>query len=196
MGTKDSSRKTAPPDEGDPAESELDEDQEKDQGEGATQKNGKGRFRRLTASMTRRKWLKGAVVGLLIFGMGLGITQGKKLIPASLMNPPDLLSDKGHKQDYYEEKLPSFFIPLPPEGENQAVMIRFSVIWNGLTSFRYRSLELRIRNRIYGHIKGVAREQNNLQEKTSLLESEMSNIFRESLGLEDLAVKIKEIKTI
>lgn len=197
MGSRDPSRNATSPVENPPAEQDLQEDQDQEEGEeGNQEKIKKGWIRYLSAAKTRRKWVKGAALGLLFLCMGLGFAQGKKLIPRFIGNPNALPSDKGHKQDYYEEKIPSFLIPLPAEGENQAVMIRLSVIWDGLTSFRYHGLELPIRNRIYNHIMGVVKEENNLDEKTSLLESEMSKILRECLGLESLSVKIKEVKRI
>lgn len=196
MGPKDPSRNMVPPVENPSVEEEIQENGDQEKGEETDQKKEKGRFRALCISMTPRKWVMYAGVGLLFLCMGLGITYGKKFIPSSLVNSKALPSEKGHTPDYYEETLPSFIIPLPPEGEDQAVLICFSVIWDGLTSFRYRSLELPIRNRIYGHIKGIAKEENNLQEKTPLLESELSKILRESLGLNDLAVKVKEVKVL
>ncbi len=175
---------------------ESDKEAEQTQGEG--KKNGKeaGRLRRLFDPLRGRKWVTGVVLTLFFMGLGLGLTQGYKWLPSSVKKLSPLTSDKSQKQDYYEEKLSPLFIPLQPDAPNQAVMIDFSVIWDGLASFRYKCMELQIRNRLYRYLVGFSEAGDNFKEKAAFIETEMSKIFRESLGMESLTVKVKEIREI
>jgi len=180
--------------------SELDEEdeaeEEQQQGEEQTPREKKGRLRRLGGSLTGRKWITGGVLAVLFAVLGFGITQGYKWIPNTGHKIKPLSSAKNAKQDFYEEKLPPLFIPLQPDAASQAVMIDFSVIWDGLASFRYKSMELQIRNRLYRYMVGLSEKKQDLKEKTSFIEAQLSKIFRESLGMEDLAIKVKEIREI
>lgn len=175
---------------------ELDEEEERQQGEEQTPKEKTGRPGRSGGSLKGRRWITGGVLAILFAGLGLGITQGYKWIPNIGHKIAPLSSEKIAKQDFYEEKLPPLFIPLQPDAANQAVMIDFSVIWDGLASFRYKSMELQIRNRLYRYMVGLSEKKQDFREKASFIEAQLSKIFRESLGMEDLAIKVKEIREI
>lgn len=177
---------------------ELDEEEEEEQirEEEPNPEEKKGLFRRLGGSLMGRKWITCSLLALLFAGLGLGITQGYKWVPTTVRNLRPGPSAENSKHDFYEEKLPPLFIPLQPDAGNQAVMIDFSVIWDGLASFRYKSMELQIRNRLYRYMVGLSEKKQNFGEKASFIEAQLSEIFRESLGMEDLAVKVKEIREI
>ncbi|MBW2015429.1 MAG: hypothetical protein JRJ01_01095 [Deltaproteobacteria bacterium] len=167
-------------------------------GETPEDKSRPGRLKRWTSSLRRRPWITVGVATFLFLGVGLGVTvtQGKRIIPGETIRAAVSPHLKDPGKDYYEEKLRPLLLPLPSGSENQAVLIKFSVIWDGLTSFRYRALELQIRNRLYTHMKSLVAREQDPQDKTPLLEAEMSRILRESLGTGDLAIKIKEVKGI
>lgn len=180
---------------------ELNEDEE---GSGKTEekeeteetKSKIGRFRRLGDKLKGKKWVTGAVLVMVFTVLGWGITQGYKWLPSTSIKRTVQLKKEDTSPDYFEEKLASLYIPLPEDEEREFAVIRFSVIWDGLASFRYKSMELQIRDRLYRYVVGFSQEKTDLEEKSSFLEAEMSKIFRESLGMENLAVKIKEIKEI
>jgi hypothetical protein len=93
-----------------------------------------------------------------------------------------------------EEKLDPFFIPISIQGQESIALIDFSVIWDGLTSVRYKKMELEIRDDIYEQIKSLAQKDEHFKDQAAFLEEDMGRIFRRTLGVEDLKVKIKEIK--
>ena len=181
---------------------ELDEDEEEEEEEhqpqGEKQSSGEktGRLGRLAGSLKGHWWMTVGVLVILFAGLGLGITQGTKWIPRVGHGISPVSSARSAKQDFYEEKLPPLFIPLQPDAANQAVMIDFSVIWDGLASFRYKSMVLQIRNRLYRYLVGLSEKEQDLGGKAAFIEAQLSRIFRESLGMEDLAIKIKEIREI
>jgi hypothetical protein len=93
-----------------------------------------------------------------------------------------------------EEKLNPFFIPVSV-GERQGVaVIDFSVIWDGLASVRYKKMELEIRDALFEHVKSLAEKDENFKDQALFLEEDMGRILRRALGVEDLKVKIKDIK--
>ncbi len=175
---------------------ELDEEEEQPQGGKQSPGEEPGRLGWLAGSLKGRWWMTIGVLVFLFAGLGLGVTQGTKWIPKVGHKIRPLSSARNEKHDFYEEKLPPFFIPLQPDAANQAVMIDFSVIWDGLASFRYKSMALQIRNRLYWYLVGLSEKEQGLEEKVAFIEAQLSKIFRESLGMEDLAIKIKEIREI
>ncbi|RPI77000.1 MAG: hypothetical protein EHM45_10860 [Desulfobacteraceae bacterium] len=93
-----------------------------------------------------------------------------------------------------EEKLNPFFIPILV-GEQQGIaVIDFSVIWDGLASVRYKKTELEIRDTLFEHMKSLAEKDENFKDQALFLEEDMARILRRALGVEDLKVKIKDIK--
>lgn len=95
-----------------------------------------------------------------------------------------------------EESLSPFFIPLPASSSQQVVMITLSAAWPARTSVHYRSKELQIREHLYEYLLKLAEKENNLENKTSLLEKEMTNMLRELLGREEVAVRIEKVRTL
>jgi len=93
-----------------------------------------------------------------------------------------------------EEILLPFIIPLPPDSIGSAVRIDFSVIWDGLASVRFEKNELHIRDKLYKDIVRLANESEDQTIKSDFLEKKMTTIFRELLSVQNLVIKIKEIK--
>ena len=93
-----------------------------------------------------------------------------------------------------EEKLNPFFIPVSVGGQQCVAVIDFSVIWDGLDSVRYKKLELEIRDALFEHVKSLAEKDENFKDQILFLEEDMGRILRRALGVEDLKVRIKNIK--
>ncbi|MFZ7113260.1 MAG: hypothetical protein ACOWYE_16380 [Desulfatiglandales bacterium] len=201
MSTNDQGHEALFPDDNEELEGltgkELDEEEEAEtRGEDGDAVAGYGRFQRVFRGLKGRTGIRVGIALMLFLGLGVGMIQGQRWFPRSGDSPATLSEAAGVDQDHYEEKLSPLFVPVPEGGACEAVMIRFSVIWDGLASFRYGNMELQIRNRLYQYVTGLLEEKKDLKGMIDSLEAEMRAIFRESLRLEDLAVKIKEVREI
>jgi len=145
--------------------------------------------------LIRRWWIPGTILLILI---AAGITvflnpglmkliKGKKSVDYSI----DLTND-----NLQEQGLPPFFIPPSADLSRGAVRLDLTVIWDGVASVRYKNNELRVRAEIYDYLVALAERNGNLDSQKTVMEEGMSGIFRKSLGTKDLAIKIKELKTI
>ena len=150
-------------------------------------------FDRTVQFLSNHKWSFLFALGSFFILIVLGITIGPKWLNNQGEKHPGIKPDGFFQDNLQEEGLSPFFIPLPPGSPKRLVMIDFSVIWDGLASVRFNKVELRIRDYLYRYIVELAERSEDLQEKTALLETEMSRIFRERLGMENLEIKIKEI---
>ncbi len=61
---------------------------------------------------------------------------------------------------------------------------------------RYKNNELRVRAEIYDYLTDLAGKSEDLNSQKTVMEDGMTGIFRKSLGTKDLAIKIKELKSI
>lgn len=150
-------------------------------------------FGRTVQFLSNRKWSFLLAFGSFFILIGLGITIGPKLLNNQEEKRPGIKPDGFFQDNLQEESLSPFFIPLPPSSPKRLVMIDFSVIWDGLASVRFNKVELKIRDHLYRYIVELAERSEDLQQKTALLETGMSRIFREWLGMENLEIKIKKI---
>ena len=145
--------------------------------------------------MARKRVWTISLVLLVALATALGIAQGWHRMNREVQGVPEKGAAVSPGDNLYEERLSSFVVPLPPERPTQAVVVDFSVIWDGVTSFRFKKMELKIRNRLYEFMLDFAKRKD-LKEEASLLETEMGRIFKESLGTKKLAIKIGEIKAL
>ena len=90
-----------------------------------------------------------------------------------------------------EEVLSPFFIP---PGADDAIRIDLSIVWDGLAAIRYRKRELYLRSKMYDKFYEVASQNPDMNTKIPDMENEVSSMLRSSLGVRNLAVKIKEIR--
>ena len=148
---------------------------------------------RITQLLSNHKWSFLLALGSFFILIGLGITIGPRWLNNQEEKRPGIKQDGLFQDNLREEGLSPFFIPLPPSSSKRLVMIDFSVIWDGLASVRFNKVELKIRDYLYRYIVELAERGEDLQQKTALLETETSRIFREWLGMENLEIKIKEI---
>ena len=181
--------KTSPQD-ADPEEGESDSEDEGKKG--ALEPKGKFGFLK---GIDRKGLLIGLLVFIFVGGGAIAIFKsglmdtiiGKK----HSLPPVDLTGD-----NLKEESLSPFFIPPSSDLSRQAVRIDLTVIWDGLASVRFKSNELRVRAETYEYLKGFAEKTTDLSSQKSVMEEEMGAIFRKSLGVNNLAIKIKELKVI
>lgn len=96
--------------------------------------------------------------------------------------------------DFREEKLAPFFIPLSESELGKMAAVDVVALWDDLTSLRFQKKEHQIRNRLYQFLVHFEEKEVDLQGKVSSLQSQMSGIVRESLGIEDLSIRVREIK--
>lgn len=96
--------------------------------------------------------------------------------------------------DFHEQKLAPFFIPLSEGGAGKMAVVAPVALWDELTSLRFQRKEHQIRNRLYEFLVHFEEGGGNLEKKISTLQSRMSNIVRESLGIEDLTIRVREVK--
>ena len=146
-----------------------------------------------------RKWILLSVLGLFLAMAGIGVTF---FAPDLLRRKEDAKQEtklnfplaKINEDNLKEEGLSPFFIPPSTIPSRDAIRIDLSVIWDGLSSIRYKKKELRIRNDIFKYIIKVAEETDELNSRIPVMEEEIGKLLQESLGTGDLVIRIKEIK--
>lgn len=149
-------------------------------------KENRGIFRHI-----KKKWLLIGVPVLILFTGGsiafFNLTGVKK----HTLPQVDLTGD-----NLKEESLSPFFIPPSQDLSRGAVRVDFTVIWDGLAAVRYKSGELRVRAEAYDYLKGFSEKTADLTSEKAAMEEEMGAIFRKTLGVANLAIRIKELKII
>jgi hypothetical protein len=129
-----------------------------------------------------------AVAGVTFYG-GSGSTADPLKRPTPV-SPQQALQDGLRQEDQ-----PRFYIPLPQTSQNRVAVVDFSVVWDALSAVRFKKTESQVRDRLYAFMLDLARKGEDLQEKASTLEAEMDRIFREALRTDNVAVKVKEIRS-
>jgi hypothetical protein len=152
------------------------------------------RFR--AALSQRRKTILFGVLGLVSIAVALGGMSGLKGVPGLRPYPFPSDSSEDLRGHYVEETLPPFFVPLPSTSSERVAVIDFTVIWDGLASVRFKRKELQIRDSLYRHILEKTKEGFDLQQKTPILEAEMSRTFQESMGSKEIEIRIKRVKVL
>jgi hypothetical protein len=137
------------------------------------------------------KWIL-LIIAVLPGISGLGIKYAPdrfSYLMKKKFDTPDVSIDEDHLR---EEILSPFF--LPPGPTSDTIRIDLSIIWDGLASIRFKKKELSVRNMMYEKFHNIAEQNRNLNEKIPYLENEVSSMLRSSLGVQNLTVKIKEIR--
>jgi hypothetical protein len=93
-----------------------------------------------------------------------------------------------------EENLTPFFIPPSRTGTGEAARIDISVVWDGLAAVKYRKKEIRIRNKIYNELRLIAENIDDLKGGVPFMEEKIAFLLMDSLEVNNLSVKIREIK--
>jgi len=150
---------------------------------------------------SKRSWIKrfrmpGLIAIIILSTLGtlaflkpdfFSIIKGKRSTSA----PIDLTKD-----NLKEEGLSPFFIPPPADLSRGAIRVDLTVIWDGVAAVRFKTNELRIRSEVYDYLRKAVENTADIESQKPIMEEGMSVIFRKSLGVQDLAVRIKELKSI
>ena len=91
-----------------------------------------------------------------------------------------------------EETLAPFFIP--PGPSSSPIRIDIMAVWDNLASIRYKKKELKTRNMIYNKLYKMAGEARDLNNDIPAVENEVSLLLSNALGVQNLEIKIKEIR--
>ena len=154
--------------------------------------------RKPNTSFTKRifqnKWVTLIITLSLIGGlMVMGFKFGKQYLPGqhneALMSPSESIKD-----NMREASIAPFFVPLSPGSLKNMVRVDLYVVWDGLASVRYSNKELHTRDRLYGFLTELVKKNQDLNSQVSFIEAEMSRIMRESIGVNDVVIRIMEIK--
>jgi hypothetical protein len=97
-----------------------------------------------------------------------------------------------NEDELKEESLEPFFIPPGPSAS--AIRIDLTAAWDVLASIRYKKEEVSTRNLMYNKLYEMAGQNSDLNSNIPLLENEVSLMLRESLGVQNLVIRIKEIR--
>jgi len=146
------------------------------------------------SSKKKKKWFLLPVILLLISIIAVGVYKFRpEWFERSKIDYSSINSVNIEEDNLIEKELSPFFIP-PSQGINSSMIrIDLSVIWDGLAAVRFQNRELQIRNDIYKYISKLTEKTKDLNSEVSYIEAEMSNIFREALGVNNLVIMIREI---
>lgn len=138
------------------------------------------------------KWKLLILLGSVLAVTGLGIKFAPDLL--KMNGQGNLLEINKDNENLTEEELSPFFIPSEEGSLKGAIRIDLSVIWNGLAAVRFEKKGLQIRSDLYIKLTDIARGNDDLNSMIPFLENKIGSVFRESLGVRNLAIKIKEIR--
>jgi hypothetical protein len=128
------------------------------------------------------------VVGVAFYGASEG-TRGPESRQASLSG------DQALQDGLRQEEMPRFYIPLPSTSQSRVTVVDFSVVWDALSAMRFKRMESPVRDRLYALMLGMVGKGEDLQDRTSTLETEMGRILREALRTDNLAVRVREVRS-
>ena len=144
---------------------------------------------------TARFWISLAILFILTtVALGLGLKMGLNLLDRQEDRLiPEAQAEKKVNHTLFEESISPFFIPLPEGSPKVVLKIDLSIIWDGITSVRFKRKKLQVRDRVYRHMVDLATKHEDLDENSTLLETEIGDIVRKSLGIGDLEVRITKV---
>lgn len=140
----------------------------------------------------RIKWILVIIPGIILVIWGLGIKYAPEQFSFLIKTKLRTQEVKIDEDNLSEEILSPFFIP--PGLADDAIRIDLSVIWDGLASIRFKKKELVLRNMMYEKFYTIAEQNPDLNKKLSYMEDEVSSMLRSALGVQNLVIKIKEIR--
>jgi hypothetical protein len=91
--------------------------------------------------------------------------------------------------------MPRFYIPLPSSFQSRVTVVDFSVVWDALSAVRFKNMESQVRDRLYALMLGMVGKGEDLQDRASTLEAEMGQVLREALRTDNLAVRVREVRS-
>ena len=168
------------------------EEQDKDAGKETASVEQEQKPATTKKSSGSKKWIFIIILGMILGISGFGILfkpeQFQFLMKKSFKTHEVKIDDN----NLSEEILSPFFIP--PGSSDDTIRIDLSIIWDGLASVRFRKRELSIRSMMYDKFNEIAGQYQDMNEKIPYIEDEVSSMLQNSLGVQNLKVKIKEIR--
>jgi hypothetical protein len=144
----------------------------------------KNKFRKI-------KWIFIIVIGVLLVASGIGFV----FMPEKFHSlfKKDFKGPVIVNEDNLSEEIMSPFL-IPPGATNKAIRIDLSIVWDGIASIRFKKNELSTRNMMYERFYKLAGQHQDLNIVKSDLENEIGSMLRSSLGVQNLIIRIKEIR--
>ncbi|MBN1847739.1 MAG: hypothetical protein JW932_04060 [Deltaproteobacteria bacterium] len=141
-----------------------------------------------------RNWLI-LVLSICLIGAIVGLTMrfAPQYIPhwqkKSMVDPSE-----GMKDNMREEPIEPFFIPLSPGVSREVIRLDLSVLLDGLAYFRYSKNDIWARDRLYQYLVEEAKKDQDFDTRISVLEMEMGGILKETLNVNNVLIRIREVK--
>lgn len=143
-----------------------------------------------------RRWRIPGLIIIILIAAGTAVFLKPDLLNIVEWKKKPAYSIDPANDNLKEEDLSPFFIPPSADLSKSAIRVDLTVIWDGVASVRYKTNELSIRSEVYDYLKDVAENTEDLSSQKAALEEGMSRIFRKSLRVKDLAIRIKELRFI
>ena len=141
----------------------------------------------------KKKWIFIFLIIAVLLGIsGLGWEYMPERFSFLFKKDFDYTETSINDDNLSEEAISPFFIP--PESESKTIRIDLSIVWDALASVRFRKNEPVIRNMMYEKFYEMSRQHPDLNEQKTELDNEISSMLRKTLGVQNLKVRIKEIR--
>ncbi len=92
-----------------------------------------------------------------------------------------------------EENISPFFVP-PGDNDKKTIRIDLTMVWDGIASLKYKNNELNARNMMSEQFHKLAKQHQDLNVIKSDMENEIGSMLRTTLGVQNLVIRIKEIR--
>lgn len=152
-----------------------------------------GIISRICVPVWKQKWVIVSIALSLGALVAIGLTLAPGLAGKEKTKTPAPAGSTIFPESLKEENLAPFFIPLSGDKNRRMVRVDLSAVWSALASIKYRKNEIRIRDQMFGHLRSLTREKKDLNASPDLLENRLEGVLRNSLGIYDLEVKVREI---
>ncbi len=174
------------------AEGDASPDEEKEKESKKKKKSGKSGSAKPKKKSGRKKWISLIIFLLLAGAAGTAYHLFPEIfsfLPIPDKKPESIAVDEDILN---EEALDPFFIP--PGASAGAIRIDLVAAWDNLAAVKYKKKELNARNMIYDKLLKMAGETRDLNNNIPALENELSLLLKNSLGVQNLVIRIKEIR--
>lgn len=137
------------------------------------------------------KWVIVILIGVVLGASGIGFVFKPELFTSLFKKKfqDPLIIDE---EKLSEVDISPFFIP--PGPTDKAIRIDLTVVWDGIASIRFKKNELSARNMMSERFYKLAGQHPDLNTVKYDLEKEIGSMLRSSLGVQNLIIRIKEIR--
>jgi hypothetical protein len=132
------------------------------------------------------------VIGVIAVASGIGYVfmpeRFHNLFKKEFKGPEIILED-----NLTEANISPFFVP-PGQTEKKTIRIDLTIVWDGIASLKYKNNELNARNMMSERFNKFAGAHQDLNVIKSDMENEIGSMLRTTLGVQNLLIRIKEIR--